>query len=152
MNADWPGPGGEDPYDEASPFDWRPAGMRPAGMRPAGMRPAGMRPAGMRPAGMRPAGMRPAGMRPAGMRPAGMRPAGMRPAGMRPAGMRPAGMRPYDDAADRLTSTREWSADVACLFCEYSAVLRLGGRLAYDVTELPISEWPRRNAQYRPAG
>jgi hypothetical protein len=150
VNADWSGPGGEDPYEEASPLDWRPAGMRPAGMRPAGMRPAGMRPAGMRPAGMRPAGMRPAGMRPAGMRPAGMRPAGMRPAGMRPAGMRPAGMRPYDDAGDSYLDADDWSADVSCLFCEYSAVLRLGGRLTHDVTELPISEWPARNAQYVP--
>jgi hypothetical protein len=151
--ADWPGPGGEDPYDDASPFEPsyypRPAGMRPAGMRPAGMRPAGMRPAGMRPAGMRPAGMRPAGMRPAGMRPAGMRPAGMRPAGMRPAGMRPAGMRPAEDPLGYLEPD-EWSADVAALFCEYSAVLRLGGRLACDVTELPISAWPMDDAQYVP--
>ncbi len=119
-------------------------------MRPAGMRPAGMRPAGMRPAGMRPAGMRPAGMRPAGMRPAGMRPAGIRPAGMRPAGMRPAGMRPFEDASDGYLDPEEWSADVSSLFCDYSAVLRLGGRLAHDVTELPISEWPARNAQYVP--
>jgi hypothetical protein len=108
-----------------------------------------MRPAGMRPAGMRPAGMRPAGMRPAGMRPAGMRPAGMRPAGMRPAGMRPAGMRPYDECTDYL-DPEEWSADVAALFCEYSAVLRLGGRLVFDATELPISAWPMPNAQYVP--
>ena len=97
---------------------------------------------------MRPAGMRPAGMRPAGMRPAGMRPAGMRPAGMRPAGMRPAGMRPFEDAGDGCLDPEEWSADVSCLFCDYSAVLRLGGRLAQDVTELPISQWPASNAQY----
>jgi hypothetical protein len=144
--ADWPGPGGEDPYDDASPFDPsyypRPAGMRPAGMRPAGMRPAGMRPAGMRPAGMRPAGMRPAGMRPAGMRPAGMRPAGMRPAGMRPAGMRPAGMRAYDDAGDPYLDADEWSADVAALFCESSAVLRLGASVAFDLHELPFAHPP----------
>jgi capsid protein len=98
---------------------------------------------------MRPAGMRPAGMRPAGMRPAGMRPAGMRPAGMRPAGMRPAGMRPYDESTGYL-DPEEWSEDVAALFCEYSAVLRLGGRLACEVTELPISAWPLPNAQYVP--
>jgi hypothetical protein len=93
--------------------------------------------------------MRPAGMRPAGMRPAGMRPAGMRPAGMRPAGMRPAGMRPYDESTCYL-DPEEWSADVAALFCEYSAVLRLGGRLAYDVAELPVSARPIPNAQYVP--
>jgi HK97 family phage major capsid protein len=106
-------------------------------MRPAGMRPAGMRPAGMRPAGMRPAGMRPAGMRPAGMRPAGMRPAGMRPAGMRPAGMRPAGMRPFEDASDGGLDPDEWAADIATLFCESSAVLRLGANLTFGLTELP---------------
>ena len=112
-------------------------------MRPAGMRPAGMRPAGMRPAGMRPAGMRPAGMRPAGMRPAGMRPVGMRPAGMRPVGMRPAGMRPYEDAAEPVTSMpSEWSADVACLFCEYSAVMRLGATLSFGLSELPYPSPP----------
>jgi HK97 family phage major capsid protein len=116
--------------------------MRPAGMRPAGMRPAGMRPAGMRPAGMRPAGMRPAGMRPAGMRPAGMRPAGMRPAGMRPAGMRPAGMRPFEDSSEGYLDPDEWAADIATLFCESSAVLRLGANLTFGLTELPYPSPP----------
>ena len=102
------------------------------------MRPAGMRPAGMRPAGMRPAGMRPAGMRPAGMRPAGMRPAGMRPAGMRPAGMRPAGMRPYEDAGAGYLDPEEWAADIATLFCDFSAVLRLGARLVVGSSDLPV--------------
>jgi hypothetical protein len=124
---DWMGPGGEDPpYDDA-----------PAPEPDYGARPAGMRPAGMRPAGMRPAGMRPAGMRPAGMRPAGMRPAGMRPAGMRPAGMRPAGMRDQDDMRDRLDPD-EWSADVAELFCSYSAVIRSGARVLLGDFDLMV--------------
>jgi HK97 family phage major capsid protein len=63
--------------------------------------------------------------------------------------MRPAGMRPYDESTGYL-DPEEWSADVAALFCEYSAVLRLGGRLGWDVTELPISAWPLQNAQYVP--
>jgi hypothetical protein len=91
----------------------------------------------MRPAGMRPAGMRPAGMRPAGMRPAGMRPAGMRPAGMRPAGMRPAGMRDDDDMRDGLDPD-EWSADIAELFCSYSAVIRSGARLVLGESDLIV--------------
>jgi Phage capsid family len=149
--ADWRGPLDSDDYGEGME---RPVGMRPVGMRPVGMRPVGMRPVGMRPVGMRPVGMRPVGMRPVGMRPVGMRPVGMRPVGMRPVGMRPVGMR--DDGTDEDAGTggyldpEEWSADVSGLFCEHSAVLRLGGRLAHDVTELPISQWPSRNAQYVP--
>jgi Phage capsid family len=118
---DWTGPGGE-----GSPYD-----------APAPEQDFGDRPAGMRPAGMRPAGMRPAGMRPAGMRPAGMRPAGMRPAGMRPAGMRPAGMRDDDDMPDRLDPD-EWSADIAELFCAYSAVIRSGARLLVGKVDLVV--------------
>jgi hypothetical protein len=76
------------------------------------------------------------------MRPAGMRPAGMRPAGMRPAGMRPAGMRPYDDADDPYLDADEWSADVAALFCESSAVLRLGASVAFGLHELPFAHPP----------
>jgi hypothetical protein len=141
---DWTGPGGE-----GSPYD-APAPEPDFGDRPAGMRPAGMRPAGMRPAGMRPAGMRPAGMRPAGMRPAGMRPAGMRPAGMRPAGMRPAGMRDDDDMRDRLDPD-EWSADVAELFCAYSAVIRSGARLVLGEFDLIVpSESLRGVPEYLP--
>jgi hypothetical protein len=130
--AEWSGPGGEDPYDDAM----------------SGEQGYGSRPAGMRPAGMRPAGMRPAGMRPAGMRPAGMRPAGMRPAGMRPAGMRPAGMRPYDDTGG-LLDAEEWSADIAELFCEASAVVRLGARLLFGVDDLPVPA-RRPDARYLP--
>jgi capsid protein len=136
---DWMGPAGEGP-----PYD------APAPEPDFGVRPAGMRPAGMRPAGMRPAGMRPAGMRPAGMRPAGMRPAGMRPAGMRPAGMRPAGMRDEDDLPDSLDPD-EWSADVAQLFCMYSAVIRSGARLLLGDADLIVpSEALRGVPQYLP--
>ena len=105
----------------------------------------------MRPAGMRPAGMRPAGMRPAGMRPAGMRPAGMRPAGMRPAGMRPAGMRPYEDDSAGYLDPDEWGSDIADLFCEYSAVLRMGAHLVFNLTELPFPARPVQDrSQYLP--
>ncbi len=135
MGADWMGPDDGDNEDDEG-TGARPAGMRPAGMRPAGMRPAGMRPAGMRPAGMRPAGMRPAGMRPAGMRPAGMRPAGMRPAGMRPAGMRPGG--PPDEPPDDWLDPDEWSADLADLVCDRSALIRLGARLVCGDDEINV--------------
>jgi Phage capsid family len=128
VGADWPGTGGEDPYDEASPLE------------PT----YSQRPAGMRPAGMRPAGMRPAGMRPAGMRPAGMRPAGMRPAGMRPAGMRPAGMRPYEGSSGYLDPD-EWGSDIGDLFCEYSAVVRMGARLVFNLSDLPFPSSPMQD-------
>jgi HK97 family phage major capsid protein len=141
--ADWRGPLGDDYYGEGME---RPVGMRPVGMRPVGMRPVGMRPVGMRPVGMRPVGMRPVGMRPVGMRPVGMRPVGMRPVGMRPVGMRPVGMR--DDGSDEdagagcYLDPDEWAADIAMLFCEYSAVLRLGANLVFGLDELPFPSPP----------
>jgi HK97 family phage major capsid protein len=81
-------------------------------------------------------------MRPAGMRPAGMRPAGMRPAGMRPAGMRPAGMRPFEDGSGGWLDPEEWGADVGALFCDASAVLRLGARLVVGSSDLPVPAEP----------
>jgi len=141
--ADWRGPLGDDYSGEGME---RPVGMRPVGMRPVGMRPVGMRPVGMRPVGMRPVGMRPVGMRPVGMRPVGMRPVGMRPVGMRPVGMRPVGMR--DDGTDEdagagcYLDPDEWAADIAMLFCEYSAVLRLGANLVFGLNELPFPTPP----------
>jgi Phage capsid family len=72
----------------------------------------------------------------------------MRPAGMRPAGMRPAGMRPYDDTG--LLDPEEWSADIAELFCSYSAVVRLGARMVFDVEYLPVPT-TQLNAEYLPA-
>jgi hypothetical protein len=76
-----------------------------------------------------------------------MRPAGMRPAGMRPAGMRPAGMRPSDDGGG--LDPEEWSADIAELFCAYSAVVRLGARLVFDIQYLPVPV-TELNARYLP--
>ncbi len=108
--------------------------------RPVGMRPVGMRPVGMRPVGMRPVGMRPVGMRPVGMRPVGMRPVGMRPVGMRPVGMRDEGAE--EDAGAGYLDAEEWAADIAALFCEYSAVLRLGANLSFGLTELPYPNPP----------
>jgi HK97 family phage major capsid protein len=84
--------------------------------------------------------MRPVGMRPVGMRPVGMRPVGMRPVGMRPVGMREDGTE--SDVGAGYLDPEEWSADVAALFCEYSAVLRLGGQLVFGVTDLPIPAGP----------
>ena len=34
----------------------------------------------------------------------------------------------------------EWAADIAMLFCEYSAVLRLGANLVFGLNELPFPE------------
>jgi HK97 family phage major capsid protein len=146
--ADWRGPLSDDDCgdDMERPVGMRPVGMRPVGMRPVGMRPVGMRPVGMRPVGMRPVGMRPVGMRPVGMRPVGMRPVGMRPVGMRPVGMRPVGMRDDTDDGDEGTlgylDPDEWSGDVGALFCEYSAVLRLGARVVWGPSELPVPARP----------
>jgi HK97 family phage major capsid protein len=136
--ADWRGPLGDDYYGEGME---RPVGMRPVGMRPVGMRPVGMRPVGMRPVGMRPVGMRPVGMRPVGMRPVGMRPVGMRPVGMRPVGMRDDGT-DEDAGAGSYLDPEEWAADIAMLFCEYSAVLRLGANLVFGLDELPYPNPP----------
>jgi hypothetical protein len=141
--ADWRGPLDNDYYGDGME---RPVGMRPVGMRPVGMRPVGMRPVGMRPVGMRPVGMRPVGMRPVGMGPVGMRPVGMRPVGMRPVGMRPVGMR--DDGTDEdagaggYLDPEEWAADIAILFCECSAVIRMGATLSFGLSELPYPNPP----------
>ena len=78
------------------------------------------------------------------MRPAGMRPAGMRPAGMRPAGMRPAGMRPYEDSGGYLDPD-EWGSDIGDLFCEYSAVVRMGARLVFNLSDLRSRRAPMQD-------
>jgi HK97 family phage major capsid protein len=75
----------------------------------------------------------------------------MRPAGMRPAGMRPAGMRPYEDAGEGCLDPEEWSADVGALFCDSSAVLRLGARLVVGSSDLPVPARPMLDiARYLP--
>jgi hypothetical protein len=63
--------------------------------------------------------------------------------------MRPAGMRPYDDTGAAL-DPEAWSADIAQLFCEASAVVRLGARLLFDVYDLPVPA-KRPRAAYLPA-
>jgi hypothetical protein len=73
-----------------------------------------------------------------------MRPAGMRPAGMRPAGMRPAGMRPYEDSGGYVDPD-EWGSDIGDLFCEYSAVVRMGARLVFNLTDLPLPSSPMQD-------
>jgi hypothetical protein len=61
--------------------------------------------------------------------------------------MRPAGMRPYDDGA--ILDPEEWSADIGELFCSYSAVVRLGARLVFDVEYLPVPA-TQLSARYLP--
>ena len=96
-----------------------------------------------RPVGGRPFGGRPYGGRPYGGRPFGGRYDDDRPFGGRPYGGRPFGGRPYGGrhgvAEGRAVLDRdEWSADVAELVCERSAVIRLGASLVSDEYELRV--------------
>jgi Phage capsid family len=83
---------------------------------------------GERPFGVRPFGARPFGVRPFGVRPFGVRPFGVRPFGVRPFGVRPFGVR--EGPGSGRVDPEEWGADIAELFCERSAVVRLGASLA----------------------
>lgn len=146
MNADWEGPGGEgldeEPPPPEGPSESRPYGSRPYGSRPYGSRPYGSRPYGSRPYGSRPYGSRPYGSRPYGSRPYGSRPYGSRPYGSRPYGSRPYGSRPYGSRDDSLNGggldPDEWSADIAGLFCEISAVVRLAASVAHGENEIRV--------------
>jgi HK97 family phage major capsid protein len=141
MGASWAGPWGEGPHGEAQPPE-QPNGAR---TEPDTTRPYGMRPYGMRPYGMRPYGMRPYGMRPYGMRPYGMRPYGMRPYGMR-------GDDSAQAAADGYFDPKQWSQDIATLFCADSALIRLGARLVVGESELSVPTAPLLGVpQYLPA-
>ena len=133
-------PFGGRPYG-GRPFGGRPYGGRPYGGRdeedrPFGGRPYGGRPYGGRDAEDRPFGGRPYGGRPFGGRPYGGRPFGGRPFGGRPFGGRPYGGRPYGGRA--VLDPDEWSADVAELVCQRSAVIRLGATLVSDEYELRV--------------
>jgi Phage capsid family len=121
MGADRTGPWGEDPADGEAPPSERPYGTRPYGTRPYGTRPYGTRPYGTRPYGTRPYGTRPYGTRPYGTRPYGTRPYGTR-----------------DDMPEGGFDPDEWSEDTAELFCQKSAVVRLGASLASDGNEIPV--------------
>jgi hypothetical protein len=122
------GPWGEAPEENGPPE--RPYGPRPYGPRPYGPRPYGPRGAGP------PTEPPPDGPRPYGPRPYGPRPYGPRPYGPRPYGPRPYG--PRDDAPSGFLDPDEWSADIADLFCECSAVVRLGARLIAGGDDIPV--------------
>ena len=124
------GSAGDDGYSE------RPFGGRPFGGRPYGGRPYGGRPYGGRPFGGRPEDDRPFGGRPYGGRPYGGRPYGGRPFGGRPFGGRPFGGRQGEEEGRPVLDPDEWSADVAELVCQRSAVIRLGATVVADEYEL----------------
>ena len=107
--------------------------------RPFGGRPFGGRPFGGRRGEERPFGGRPFGGRPFGGRPFGGRPFGGRPFGGRPFGGRPFGGRRGEAEGDGYLDPDEWSADVAELVCERSAVIRLGATLVASDQELPVN-------------
>jgi HK97 family phage major capsid protein len=134
MGTDWTGSRSEDPGDD-SPSD-RPYGPRPYGPRPYGPRPYGPRPYGPRPYG--PRSDRPAPM-PYGPRSDQPRPV-TPPYGPRPYGPRPYG--PRGDEGPLYLDPDEWATDIATLFCESSAVLRLGANLTFGLTELPYPHPP----------
>jgi HK97 family phage major capsid protein len=134
MSPDWigqrgDGPDGDEPPDGAA--DARPYGSRPYGSRPYGSRPYGSRPYGSRPYGSRPYGSR--------------------PYGSRPYGSRPYGSRDDEDQGAAFIDPDEWSSDIADLFCEGSALIRLGARLITDGDDLAVpaidfSPWGARGA------
>lgn len=134
MGTDWTGSRSEDPGDDCSSD--RPYGPRPYGPRPYGPRPYGPRPYGPRPYG--PQSDRPAPM-PYGPRSEQPRPV-TPPYGPRPYGPRPYG--PRGDEGPTYLDPDEWAADIATLFCESSAVLRLGANLTFGLTELPYPSPP----------
>jgi Phage capsid family len=121
---------------------------RPYGARPYGARPYGARPYGARPYGARPYGARPYGARPYGARPYGARPYGARPYGARPYGARPYGARP--GAAGESLDPEEWSVDLANLFCEYSAVVRIGATVVAGEYELRVASLDAGEQPLRP--
>jgi len=119
-------------------FAERPFGGRPYGGRPYGGRPYGGRPFGGRPYGGRAEEDRPYGGRPYGGRPYGGRPYGGRPFGGRPFGGRPFGGREGEAEGRPVLDPDEWSADVAELVCQRSAVIRLGATVVTDEYELRV--------------
>jgi hypothetical protein len=129
VSTDWRGVRGDD-------AEGPPGG--PDDARPYGSRPYGSRPYGSRPYGSRPYGSRPYGSRPYGSRPYGSRPYGSRPYGSRPYGSRPYGSRDEDEVGAPFLDPGEWSADIADLFCDCSAVIRLGARLIANGDDLAV--------------
>jgi hypothetical protein len=122
---DWTGPPGEDP-DDGSPAD-RPYGTKPYGTKPYGTKPYGTKPYGTKPYGTKPYGTKPYGTKPYGTKPYGTK----------------------SDDPDFLDPD-EWSGDVAGLFCDYSALVRLSARLIAggDDVQVPAVEFANAGAAY----
>src|SRR4029453_5552703 len=89
-----------------------------------------------RPYGTKPYGTKPYGTKPYGTKPYGTKPYGTKPYGTKPYGTKPYGTKPY--AAEDALDPAVWSADVAELICERSAVIRLGASIVADDFELQI--------------
>jgi hypothetical protein len=125
VGTNWTGSRSEDPDEACSPD--RPYGPRPYGPRPYG--PRSDRPPPV-PTPYGPRSDKP----PPVWTPYGPRPYGPRPYGPRPYGPRPYGPRSEDGGCP--LDAGEWGADIAELFCQDSAVIRMGARI---VTEGDLS-------------
>ena len=94
-------------------------------------RPFGTKPFGTKPFGTKPFGTKPFGTKPFGTKPFGAKPFGTKPFGTKPFGTKPFGTKPFGTKGDDGGSLdpEEWSADIAQLVCERSALIRLGATL-----------------------
>jgi hypothetical protein len=100
------------------------------------------RPYGAKPYGAKPYGAKPYGAKPYGAKPYGAKPYGAKPYGAKPYGAKPYGAKPYGAkliGADGFLDPDEWSADIAEIFCERSAVIRLGADLVSTDNEVWIT-------------
>jgi HK97 family phage major capsid protein len=100
------------------------------------------RPYGTKPYGTKPYGTKPYGTKPYGTKPYGTKPYGTKPYGTKPYGTKPYGTKPYGGSRDGNggLDPDAWSADVAELVCDRSAVIRLGATIVacdYEV-QLPV--------------
>jgi len=111
MGAERVGPRGEDPSEGEAPPPERPGDARPWGTKPWGTKPWGTKPWGTKPWGTKPWGTKPWGTKPWGTK---------------------------EEATGDPLDPDVWSADIAELFCAYSAVVRLGARLVIDDDEVPV--------------
>jgi HK97 family phage major capsid protein len=94
------------------------------------------RPYGTKPYGTKPYGTKPYGTKPYGTKPYGTKPYGTKPYGTKPYGTKPYGTKPYPD--EDALDPEVWSADVAELVCERSAVIRLGATIVAGDLELEM--------------
>jgi Phage capsid family len=103
-----------------------------------------------RPYGAKPYGGKPYGGKPYGGKPYGGKPYGGKPYGGKPYGGKPYGAKRADDDAGFL-DPEEWCAEIAELFYEYSAVMRLGASVVSTDSEVWISRFDPI-VRLRPAG